>query len=417
MRTRRHTYVRFLAVFALLGSLGLAASVYVLFEERAALPFRDVYSVRVEFSAADGVIEGVGQPVNVAGVKVGQVTKVGLAGGRAVVTLEIDRGKVPHVYPDARAILEPITPLEDMQIALNPGTHGRPLGAHDVIPVARTRPPVPAAELLSTLDDDTRTYLASLLSAVSQGTAGRAADIRAVLRALGPTVADAGRITRALDARRAGLARLVHNLGAVARAASQDRQLAQVVLAGNATLSSIAAEDAPLRSAISQFPATLRVARSTLGHIRPFAAELAPTLTSLLPALRRLPHTLAVLRPFAALGTTTVRRDVRPLVRSAQPLLAAAGPAVRLLATATPGLTSAARSLTYLFDEMAYNPPGDDEGFLFWIAWAGHNFNSLFDGADAHGNLGRAIVFASCNGIQANPTVQKLIGVVGLCPG
>src|SRR5439155_11659793 len=121
MRTRAATYLRFLAVFAVLGTLGLASSAYLLIKQRAPNPFRDTYTIKAMFTEADGVIAGIGQPVNVAGVKVGQVTGARLADGKALVTMELRREQLPHVYADASAILDPITPLKDMQIALSPG--------------------------------------------------------------------------------------------------------------------------------------------------------------------------------------------------------------------------------------------------------------------------------------------------------
>jgi phospholipid/cholesterol/gamma-HCH transport system substrate-binding protein len=418
MRTRAATYVRFLAVFAILGSLGTAASIYVLVHERVALPFRDVHTVDVEFSEADGVIQGIGQPVNVAGVKVGQIAGVELHDGRARVKLELQRDQVPEVYENASAVLEPITPLEDMQIALDPGAPpARPLAKGEAIPISRTRPPVPASDLLARLDTDTRDYLSTLISSLGAGTAGRAADIRRTLLALGPTTAQVGRLNRALDARRTELARLVTNLARVTRAASRDGRLDDVVASGSATLAAIAREEAPLRAAIRELPPTLNTTRATLQKLGPFAAELGPTLRALMPAVDRLPATLRQLDPFAALGEQTLRKDVRPLVRDALPLVGSLSYAIPDLARSTPNLASGARSINYFFNELAYNPPAkDDEGFLFWGPWAGHNINSMFSAADAHGNLSRAVPFVNCASARSVPGIAELIGAADVCP-
>src|SRR4051794_5144696 len=81
MRTRASAYLQFLAVFAVLGTLGIAGAVYVVVNQRVRLPLESAYTVKAEFSEADGVIAGLGQPVNVAGVKVGQVTGVDAVDG------------------------------------------------------------------------------------------------------------------------------------------------------------------------------------------------------------------------------------------------------------------------------------------------------------------------------------------------
>jgi phospholipid/cholesterol/gamma-HCH transport system substrate-binding protein len=317
---RRRVYLRFLVVFVLLGASGLAAAAYLLIQQRAPLPFQNVYTVKAEFTSADAVVSGLGQPVNVVGVKVGQVVSAKLVDGRALVTLEIQRDKVARVHRDATAVLEPITPLNDMQINLDPGSPSAPaLGQGDVLGVSQTAPPVPLSDLLSTLDGDTRSFLTSLIASVDQGVSGRGPDTRRMLRALGPTTHQVALITEQAAARRRDLARLVHNLARVTGAASQDRELGSLVAAGNQTLAAIARQDAPLRASLAKLPATLDTARTTLTHLEPFAQKLAPTLTALTPAVRRLPATFAALRPFVDQGTDTLRHDVRPLVGGGAP--------------------------------------------------------------------------------------------------
>ena len=45
-------------------------------------------------------------------------------------------------------------------------------------------------------------------------------------------------------------------------------------------------------------------------------------------------------------------------------------------------------------NELAYNPPGSEEGYLFWFAWSAHLGNSILNMQDAHGPVrrGRSIV-------------------------
>ena len=46
---------------------------------------------------------------------------------------------------------------------------------------------------------------------------------------------------------------------------------------------------------------------------------------------------------------------------------------MRDLAAATPDLMTTFKSLNYLLNELAYNPPGaKKEGYLFWLSWANH---------------------------------------------
>lgn len=416
-RTRRSTYVRFLAAFCVLGVLGLASTLYVLAQERVVLPFQDVYSISAEFAEADGVNGGQGQPVNVAGVKVGQITAVRLVDGRARIAMQIKRALLPRVYGNATAALEPITPLKDMQIALAPGdASAPPLPAGAVIPLRATSAPVPLEDLLSRLDADTRTYLSSLLASLDQGTAGRNGDLRRALVALGPSATEARRLTTALAARRRALARLVHNLAIVSRAASRDDALRTVVQAGNQTLAALVAQDRPLRQAIRGLPETLDDAGNSLERLRPFAGDLHRALTALTPSVRRLPSTLDALDGLARTGTPALSGHLRPAVREARRLTSPLAPAVADLTQTAPALTGIAKTLNYALNELAYNPPGDDEGFLFWTAWAAHNLNSALSTGDAHGTIVRLMLMATCRGLQSTASSNPILQSLGTCP-
>ncbi len=413
--------LRALLVIAVIVVGGIAAAGYVLVQQRFPVPFRDVYEVRASLVAADGVAPGLGQPVQLAGVKVGTITEARLERGRALVTLELDRGEVPRVYADASAALRPVTPLDDMRIELDPGHRSAgPLPPGGRIDQARTSTPAGLDELLGALDADTREFLASLVTSLDQGTRGRGGDVRRALRVLGPTAGQVRRISAALADRRTAVARLVGDLATVTRAASRDDRLAALVRAGNQTLRAVAVEDAPLRAALDRLPATLGSAQRVLGSTGELARELRPTLRDLQPTVERLPATLRELRSFSGPLATTLRDDVRPLVRRLTPVLAAAAPGIGQLRTSAPDLHGTLLTTNGLLNQLAYNPPGDDEGFLFWGSWFVHNWNSLMSTADAHGGIGRAMVTVSCTQltqlVDLAPLFQLLLGSPNACP-
>ncbi|MHB8692179.1 MAG: MlaD family protein [Solirubrobacteraceae bacterium] len=413
--------VQFTVILVALAAVGLLSAGYVLLHERLAPPLQSTYTVNVDLTAANGVVPGLGQPVEVAGVSVGSITGADVQNGRALVTMQIDRSQLPRVYTNASATLAPITPLQDMQLLLNPGDRSAPvLPDNGTIEVGRTASPVPLSQLLSTLDHDTRDWLRSLIVSLGQGTSGQAPNLRKLLLALAPTSQQLGGITSELAARRQSLARLVHNLAIVASAASRDNQLASVVYAGDQTLRAIANQDVPLGQALSQLPGTLSQARTTLADAATFSTLLGPTVSRLTPALKRLPHTLAVLRPFADRLSTTLRTDVRPLVNRAEPVARELGPAVTWLSKLVPNLTSVMQVLQYTVNELAYNPGGSDPGYLFWLDWWAHNGLSVFSIADAHGSLGRASVFVNCQQLDLTGALKSVfqltLGVARLCP-
>ena len=66
------------------------------------------------------------------------------------------------------------------------------------------------------------------------------------------------------------------------------------------------------------------------------------------------------------------------------------------LAPTTARLNSVFGILNDLFDTLAYNPPGDEEGYLFWTAWANHDAAFVFNTQDAHGPIRRGNFLVDC---------------------
>ena len=49
-----------------------------------------------------------------------------------------------------------------------------------------------------------------------------------------------------------------------------------------------------------------------------------------------------------------------------------------------------------LFNTLAYQPKGSEQGYLFWGSWLAHIANTLTDVQDAHGPTVRGIFMATC---------------------
>lgn len=413
--------LRWVATIALLAIAGTLASVYILVHERFPVPFETTYGLSAEFSGAAGVVGGAGLPVTVAGVKVGTIRGVSVRDGRAVVAMAIDPHELPHVYSNVRADLVPDTPLKDMEVRLSPGgPPAHPLRAGATIPLANTSSPIDLDQLLGALDTDTRQYLTTLLSGLDGGTRGRGLDVRAILRALGPTITQTRQLGATLVGRRRDLQHVVHDLALVSgAAATKDRQLAQVVDAGASTLSAVADQDRAVRASLTKLPLTLAHARHSLNGLTRLSEVLPPTVTALRPFAQRLPSALRALGPLAGTATPIIRDRLRPFVRALQPIARTVVPAVRDLNAQTPDLTSAFQVLRYVANETGYNQPGTWPGFLYWTAWAAHNAASAGSVADAHGPAIRALLAISCTTVtshpQLGPVLPTLLGKSPAC--
>ena len=419
--TNRQTSFRALAAIITLTVVGAACAAYVLVNQRLSVPFTSTYSIHTRLASADGVAPGLGQPVLVSGVRVGVISAARVERGTARVTLEIRRDKLARLYRDARASLSPSTPLKDMQVDLDPGTPAA--GAVDDgsdLPIQRTRVPVELDAILSALDADTRDYLTSMIASLGEGLDSQGRGLRGMLTSFGATTKQLRTISSELAQRRRAIAQLVHNVGDVSRAASQDRRLASLVLAGQRTLSAVGRQDAALRASIQALPGSLGEVGTALDATAKLSANLRGAAVALRPSLDRLPQTLRAFTPFAEEAATALRSEIRPVARELQPILRDIGPAVERLDSARPAVRRVAKLLTYTVNELVHNPPGDDEGYLYWLSWFAHIANSSFSTQDAHGSMGRASVLVSCQQLtdlsSLGPILSLATGTASVCP-
>lgn len=404
-------YARFVAIILVIWGVATACALYVLSQQRLASPFAESYEVKAEFDNLTGVVPGLGLPVNVAGVRVGQISGLEVRDGRAVATLRLEPKKLRHVYADAHATLVPNTLLKDMRINLQPGTpKAGVLRDGRMIPSAQTTSPLDLDELLASLDADTRTWFTGLMADLGVGTKGRGRDIRALLKALGPTTEQAREIGDLLAQRRRTLPKLVHDLSSVTKVAgSRDDRLAAIVTRGDQTVGALAEQEQALRTALARLPRTLDLAGGTLARTTRLTDELRPALDALNPTARRLPQTLRDTRTLFQGGALLPISELKRFVAAARPLEASVPSAVTNLNKQIPSLTAAFKVLEYTVNELTYDPKGDKQSILYFVPWFAHNVNSVLSTADANGSIARGLVIGSC----ATFTQQGVVGEIG----
>ncbi|MDX6668190.1 MAG: phospholipid/cholesterol/gamma-HCH transport system substrate-binding protein [Solirubrobacteraceae bacterium] len=368
---------------------------------------KNFFTLKGEFDTAQAVTPGQGQTVTIAGVTVGEISKVNLHDGRALVSMQI-KPKYAAVYRDAHMLLRPKTGLKDMVVELQPGTPtAGKLRSGGTVPIQSTLPDINPDEILASLDGDTRDYIKLLLGGAGEGLRGQARSLSATLRRFDPTARDARRITELLAQRRANLARVIHNFQLLStELASKDAQISQFVSSSNAVFQRFANQDANIRSTLRLLPGALQETQLALGKADGLARALGPTLQSLRPTARTLGPTLRELRPFLEQTTPIIQTKLRPFSRAALPTVKQLRPAASDLAAVTPRLTTTFRVLNYALNELAFNKSGPgEEGFLFWLAWANHAGVSVFGNQDAHGPIRRGVFIASCSSLELLDTV------------
>jgi virulence factor Mce-like protein len=310
-------------------------------------PPGDGYEVTATFR--DALNAKPGFTVRIAGVDVGEVTKVEHVGGgsaAARVTMSIsDRGRPLH--RDARFTLRPRIFLEgNLFVEVQPGSPTAPeLGDGAVVPLAQTATFVPFSDitrlLRSDVRRDTRTVLAELDRALR---GGGASSLSRALPRLAPALEGTAIVADAARGRPGDLPALVRSGATTAAAFDRDRRALRALVRNlRVTATAFARERDALERSLGEAPRVLDRARPALAAAnralppaRALAREAVPGVRRATPVLRDavpLVRELGGLLGPRELGG--VARDARPAVPALARLVRDAAPALRELRPAS----------------------------------------------------------------------------------
>jgi len=421
VRTAIQKHMRDFVALVLLMIGALAVTGYILAHQRFYLPNwvpilgTNFFELKGEFSTAQSVTPGQGQTVDIAGVPVGEIKRVDLENGRAVVTLDIKHKYAKLVKRDATMLLRPKTGLKDMIVELDPGTPGAPSVPDGyTIPVSNTRPDVNLDEILSSLDRDTRDYLRLLVAGGGEALRNNGRNLSATLKRFAPLNRDIKGITVQVAKRRKNLARLIHNLQLLLNeVGTKDKQLAELIVSQNAVFQAFADQDQNLRKTLQLLPGALSTTNSALQKSDVLSARLGPTLRALRPGARALGPSEIATQAFARATTPVIRNHLRPFAKQARPTVDVLAPALRDLAKITPDLATSFTVLNKFLNALAYNPPGVQEGYLFYALWLNHIGASVYSTQDAHGPVRRGVILTDCIAAGALENVAKIDAQLG----
>jgi phospholipid/cholesterol/gamma-HCH transport system substrate-binding protein len=421
----------FIAVTALF-VFGLAVTVAILSQQQQPYPSwvpflgDERFELKAEFSTAQAITPGQGQTVNIAGVKAGDISEVELVDGRAVVTMLVEEKYAPVINDDATMLMRPRSGLQDMTIEVDVGRSGQPVEEGQIIPLSQTEPNVQPDEILASLDGDTRSYLQLLVQAGSKGlgTEEQGKELSAGLRRFEPLGRYLAQIGNALSERRRNIASVITSFRELGgQLARTDVRLAEWVTSQNQAIGGFAAQEAALRETLQEFPSALRETREALISGDALSAQLGPASEALIPAAQAFAPAQRDIQDLFDATTGPIRDQIRPFAREQQPTVRILKQASQPLADTTQGLGRSVGELNQLFNGLAYNPPGQAEGYLFWIAWLNHNNMSLMLTQDANGPLPRGAVLQACGTAvnaesfaSARPFIRTLQQVTNVTP-
>ena len=290
------------------------------------------YELKAVFADAQNM--STRSPVRIAGVEVGQVTKIDKFSGDSdltVVTMELKDQALP-LHEDAELKIRPRIFLEgNFFVELDPGTPSAPeLADGGTVPAAQTRGSVQLDEVLTALQSDTRADLQTLIQGYGEALGGEprpGEDADQDPSTRGQTAAESlnDSLTTAPGALRGiaivndatlgtelhDLSDLVAGQGRISAAlAEKEEQLKDFITNFNRTMAAFAAEEDNLRATIHVLPDVLEQAGTTLDSLNAAFPSTRAFAREILPGVRETPETIAASFPWI--------RQVRALVSPAE---------------------------------------------------------------------------------------------------
>jgi phospholipid/cholesterol/gamma-HCH transport system substrate-binding protein len=417
------------AFIAVVTMIVIAAAVggYILAHENLKLPSwvpvlgHTYFNLDAEFQTAQAVTPGQGQAVTIAGAKIGEIATVDLRNGVALVTMKVSPKYAKYIYRNATLLLRPKTQLQDITVEVNPGTPSAgKLRSGEVLPESQTAANVDFDEFLAGLDAETRAYVQELLAGLGIGLKENGRPLAAALKRFDPTARLTEEIAQQLEARAGNVERSIHNFRLLTEAlGGKDQQLSALVDASNAVFKTFASEDASFKKTLALLPGALHKTGVGLGKLAAATHVLGPTVRKLEPFARALGPANEATRKLSEKTTPIIKSEIRPFAREILPVVNELGPTTENLSKALPKLAASFSVLDEFFNELAYNPGPSKGGFLFFLDWGNHDLNSVLSTADAHGVLGRGLLYLNCEVLrllkgagEVNPTVNLLVGLL-----
>ncbi len=388
-------------VLALVGLITLAgiSGGIILTHQRLSPPWENKFTFYATFAGTPGVSPGHGQEVRIAGVAAGEIVSADVDNaGHARLKLSIDPQY--QVYDNARVVLRPKSPLNEMYVELNLGSpSGKRLAKGGTLLLASSQRPIQIDEALGHLDDNARSALTALLEESDAALASAPQDLPAGLSATDTVVTRLKPVLTSLQTRRDTIQRLVTALSEISTAVGgDDGRLRTLADSLQTTLGAVGEHSSAADSALAQLPDLTNQLKLATEAVQSLSGELDPTLDNLKNASSSLPSSLT--RLDATLGQLDKTLDqLGPVVQKAAPVVTDLRPYVRQLDVALPDLAASTARLDPVTASLVSYLP-DLGGFIL-------NTRSMTSLADANGGILRAL-------LQVTPSSLPITGLKSL---
>jgi phospholipid/cholesterol/gamma-HCH transport system substrate-binding protein len=382
------------------------------------------YTVHARFQNASQLVKG--DLVQVAGVKIGEVTGIDLTdAGQADLTLRItDKTYAPlrdgTLATVRQASLSGVA-NRYLDLRLPTGSARREIDDGGTIAAADTTSAVDLDELFNTFDPQSRKALQGVIRGFATSYGGRAKEANAGWLYLNPSLAATSRLFREVNHDTPLLRRFIDaSSSLVTDVAARRDDLAGLVDNLATTTGAIGREKQALASSINQLPDFMRRANTTFVNLRATLGDLDPLVRDSKPVAKKLRPFLAALRPLAKDAAPTLR-DLAALIRrsgSANDLVELTKLTVPLAAITTKSATRAGKTRDGAFAETVRALEAATPELRFARPYA-VDLTSWFDDFshsgiyDALGGASRAApyvnAFTNANGIL-KPILDPVVG-------
>lgn len=321
------------------------------------------------------------------GVKIGRVNAVEPKGSLSEVRFEIEKSGQQQLYRDATVKVRTKTLVGESYLEIVPGTPSSgELPSGSTLPLEANQESVPLERILSTLDPATRRQIRRNLRGLGDGLDQRGDELNRTFGAMKPAVASGGRLMDVLEPQRRQLAALIDNTGEVLEAfGERESAFRGLVTDAKTTAEAVARRDARLRESISELPATLDRARTSVARLSTFAGRATPTIRDLKLASVDLAPAVRDLAPTAR-SARVLFDELEPFLDRFNPLLSQLTPATKSLATTIRPLDSVLRQVN---PTAAFVKPYAPDITAFFT-----NVPAIFGARDAVGLKGRVFPVA-----------------------
>jgi phospholipid/cholesterol/gamma-HCH transport system substrate-binding protein len=273
-------------------------------------PGRPSYNVKVYFLNAAQLVSG--NDVQIAGVRVGQVTDLKLTpNGQAEATIQINSSDYTPLRQGTRAILRQssLSGLANRYIDLQlPEGNTPPIPDGGRIDIDQTVTQVDLDEVFNTFDPMTRVAVQEFFKGQARQFRGQGERANQGLRYLNPALSTSRRLFNELNRDTPLLARFLQESDQLVTALATRRDdLTELITHWNVTTRALGNRRVELKESLEELPNFMRLANTTLVELRGTLDEVDPLVEASKPVARRLPAFFDEVRPLA--------RDARPTLR------------------------------------------------------------------------------------------------------